>query len=124
METANDDVLASAEDASNEIDVVRNGPGADPSDLPALPDYNFWFTILKATTEKLSIRAVYWIMCLGFPVVVAAVWIFVLMTTHYGDNFPLFFQIGAPIFVEGVTAWFMLVKLKGLKNYRKGGPER
>lgn len=120
MEVESDKVLTCAGGHSNDVNEVADGPRFDPSDLAYLPGLSFWLTIFKAATARLTIRQAYWITCLGLPIVIAAVWITVLLTTHYGDNLPLFFKIGAPIFVEGVTAWFLLVKLKEAKNYREG----
>jgi hypothetical protein len=65
---------------------------------------------------KLSVRAAYWIGCLVPPVIMAAILIVVLLTTHYGDNLPLFFKIAAPIFLCGLTAWWALAKFKKAKD--------
>jgi hypothetical protein len=65
---------------------------------------------------KLSVRATYWIACLGVPIIMAAILIVVLMTTHYGDNLPLFFKFAAPISACGVTAWWLLATFKKAKD--------
>ena len=65
---------------------------------------------------KLSVRAIYWIAFLGVPIIMAAIAILVLLTTHYGDNFPLFFNIVAPIVPSGLSAWWMLAKFKKAKD--------
>lgn len=60
---------------------------------------------------KLSVRAAYYIAFVGIPLVGAIAGAVVLLTTHYGDNLPLFFKIGAPAFIGLVTSWSALVKL-------------
>jgi hypothetical protein len=65
---------------------------------------------------KLSVRATYWIACLGAPIVLNAIFIVVLLTTHYGDNVPLFFKFAGPIFTCVVTAWWALATFKKAKD--------
>lgn len=57
---------------------------------------------------------------LAGPALGTAIWIIVLLTTHYGDDKPLFLNIGGPLFVGGVTAWFLLVKLKKVRPHQDG----
>jgi hypothetical protein len=60
---------------------------------------------------KLSVRAVYYIAIVGVPLVASIFGTAMLLTTHYGDNLPLFFKIGAPFALGIVAVWFFLVQL-------------
>jgi hypothetical protein len=61
--------------------------------------------------NRLSVRAAYYIGALVIPLVGAITGALVLLTTHYGDNLPLYFCIGAPAFIGLITIWFLLVQL-------------
>jgi hypothetical protein len=73
--------------------------------------------------NKLPVRAAYYIGAVVIPLVGAFAGAVVLLTTHYGDNLPLFFRIGAPAFIGLVTIWFLLVQLPRSK-LPKDWPEK
>ena len=60
---------------------------------------------------KLSVRAAYYIAFVRIPLLASILGAVLLMTTHYGENLPLFFKVGAPFAIGIVAIWFYLVKL-------------